>query len=390
MQGGSDVFRENGILRIAVDARPVNGTHLRGMGKYVREVVSRGAKRGQSRWLLLANRPDLPLHRPDGDGLEWNVYRRRGDRFRRWEQLSLPRGAARWRADVLHCTANCLPWWQPVPTVVTLHDTILWDSQEEGPPDAFFLGRLLPSAYRRCAAIITISESSRRDIINRWPIFQGKLHVIPHGISDRYIEDSIIPRSGSLAEIGIHRPYLLYVGGSNPRKRLNWAIQVLASLADPRVSLVACGVEKATQEKTRETISEELRPRILFAPFIAEELMPSLYQNAVAVLYPTLYEGFGFPALEAQAVGSPVLFSALGSLAELQGPGAIVLPPHDLGAWVNVCERLVAERGQGAIPDQRSRDWARGFSWDVCAARHLEVYRMVAADRGRGSGAANH
>jgi glycosyltransferase involved in cell wall biosynthesis len=382
MQRGSDVFRENGMLRIAVDARPVNRIHLRGMGKYVREVVSRGAKRGQAEWLLLGDRPDLPLHRPEGDGLEWSVFRRRGDRFRLWEQLSLPRHATRWRADVLHCTANALPWWQPVPTVVTLHDTILWDSQEEGPPDAFFLGRLLPSAYRKCAAIITISESSGRDIINRWPMLQDKLHVIPHGISDRYLENSIKPQSESLAEIGIRRPYLLYVGGSNPRKRLNWAIQVLESLVDPRVSLVACGVEKATQEKVREAISDELRPRILFAPFIAEELMPSLYQNAVAVLYPTLYEGFGFPALEAQAVGTPVLFSALGSLAELQGPGAIVLPPDDFEGWVNVCRRLAAHRGQGGMPDERSRDWARGFSWDTCAARHLEVYRMVAADRG--------
>ena len=378
------------MLRVAVDARPINRTHLRGMGKYVCEVVERGAKSGRAHWLLLADRPDLPLHRPDGDGLEWNVCRRRGDRFRRWEQLSLPRGASIWRADVLHCTATALPWWQPVPTVVTLHDTILWDSQEEGPPDAWFLGRLLPSAYRRCAAIITISENSRRDIISRWPMLQGKLHVIPHGIGDKYLEDSMNPQPESLAEIGIRRPYLLYVGGSNPRKRLAWAIQVLESLADPRVSLVACGVEKVTQVKIRETMSEELRPRILFAPFVAEDTMPSLYQNAVAVLYPTLYEGFGFPALEAQAVGTPVLFSALGSLAELQGPGAIVLPPDDFDAWVATCRRLVAERGETVAPDQRSRQWAKRFSWNVCTERHLEVYRTAAAGRCKVGAAAEH
>src|SRR5262249_46173389 len=96
-----------------------------------------------------------------------------------------------------------------------------------------------------------------------------------------------------------------------------------------------------------------------------------------------LYEGFGFPALEAQAVGTPALFSALGSLAELQGPGAVVLPPQDLSSWVEVCRQLVAERGEQPQPRQEARCWARQFSWQVSAARHLEVYRLAAATRRR-------
>ena len=376
------MFHGHDKIRVAVNARPMNRVHLRGMGKYVREVVDRGARSGQVQWMLLADRPDLPFHKPDGDAFELNVFRRQGDRFHRWEQVSLPRNATTWGADVLHCTATSLPWWQPVPTVVTLHDTIPWDSEDEGPPDGWYLGRLLPSAFKRCAAIITISESSRRDILRTWPMLEEKLHVIPHGINDAYLEASIDSRCGTLAEIGVRRPYLLYMGGSNPRKRLDWAIRVLEGLADSRVSLVACGVEKATQEKTRALIRDELRPQVHFTPFVAESTMPSLFQNAVAVLYPTLYEGFGFPALEAQAVGTPVLFSALGSLAELQGPGAIVLPPHDLGAWVSACRHLVAARGDSPSPDQRSRSWAKGFSWDVCAERHFEIYRIVAAHRG--------
>jgi hypothetical protein len=134
------------------------------------------------------------------------VFRRRGDRFRRWEQISLPRRAMRWRADVLHCPATGMPWWQPVPTVVTLHDTILWESEEEGPPDAFYLGRLLPSAYARCAAIVTISESSRRDILRIWPHLEEKLHVIPHGIGDAYLGSVDAPLPESLRGLGIAPP----------------------------------------------------------------------------------------------------------------------------------------------------------------------------------------
>ncbi len=375
-----DLSQRDFHLRVAVDARCLNRPLLGGLGKYLRELVDRGIRWGQVEWLLLADRPDFPLHVDQGGSLKTNVFRRRGDRFCRWEQVSLPWSASKWRADVLHCPANWLPWWQPIPTVVTLHDTIMWDTSEEGPPNGWYLGRLLPAAYRKCEAIITDSETSRRDIINKWPMLDEKLYVIPLGINDRYLDESIEPRPALFREIGVSRPYLLYMGGSNPRKRLDWAIRVLEGLADLQVSLVVCGVEKSTQERVRETIKYELRPRVCFPPFVPEADMPSLYQSAVAVLYPSLYEGFGLPALESQAVGTPVLFSALGSLAELRGPGAIVLPPEDLAAWVNVCRRLVNQRGEATIPDQRSRRWSRDFSWDACAERHIEIYHMVTAD----------
>lgn len=120
--------------------------------------------------------------------------------------------------------------------------------------------------------------------------------------------------------------------------------------------------------------------------------MPRLYQNAAAVLYPTLYEGFGFPVVEAQAVGTPVLHSAVSSLTELQGPGSVVLPVEDLGAWVDACRALVAERGRTPQPNETSRQWARRFSWEASAERHLEVYRRAAGRDGRsscGTGARN-
>jgi alpha-1,3-rhamnosyl/mannosyltransferase len=113
--------------------------------------------------------------------------------------------------------------------------------------------------------------------------------------------------------------------------------------------------------------------------------MPALYQNAVAVLYPTQYEGFGLPALEAQAVGTPVLFSDVSSLSELKGPGAVIMPPNDLDAWVGTCRNLMAARAEAPEPDQTARAWARRFSWDSFAKRTVEVYRDVIAKHGRTS-----
>jgi glycosyltransferase involved in cell wall biosynthesis len=369
------------VIRIAVDARCLNRSHLRGMGKYLQKVVEYGARSGEVAWTLFADRPDLPFHAPEVGDLEVDVFDWKGYRFHSWEQAALPWHTSRCGASVLLCPATTLPWWQPVPTVVTLHDVLPWNEREAGRPYGFYLGRLLPLAYRKCAAVITVSECSRRDILALWPDFHEKLYVVPHGMADRYQQQSARTPNDPLRAIGIRRPYLLYVGGELPRKRLAWAIRILEALADARVNLVVCGLEEASHDRIRETIPHDIRPQVLLAPFISETDMPCLYRDAAAVLYPTLYEGFGLPALEAQAVGTPVLFSALGSLAELCGPGAIVLPPWDLGAWVDACTRLVVRRGEDPSPDEASRRWARQYSWDECAKRHLDIFRRVATDR---------
>jgi alpha-1,3-rhamnosyl/mannosyltransferase len=87
--------------------------------------------------------------------------------------------------------------------------------------------------------------------------------------------------------------------------------------------------------------------------------------------------------LEAQAVGTPVLFSDVSSLSELKGPGAVILPPHELEAWVTTCRRLVAARAESPEPDESARAWARRFSWDAFAERTVDVYRSVIAKNGR-------
>jgi glycosyltransferase involved in cell wall biosynthesis len=369
-------------MRVAVDARDLNRAHLRGMGRCLWELVARGVSHGV-RWELLTDRSDLPLHLPDVPGLGVHVFECRGYRFHAWEQWALPRKVAKLGVDLLHGTSMRLPWWQPLPTVVTLHDTIPWRGNEPTWSRGWYTDCLVPRALRKCAAIITVSAASRRDILALWPDLEGKLTVIPNGVGDAYLGDRAESLSLALEAIGVRRPYLLYWGGTIPRKRLDWAVKVLEGLADPEVRLVLCGVEREAHERVRESLPAGVRQQVCFAPFIAEADMPRLYQNAVAVLYPSLYEGFGLPALEAQACGTPVLFSALGSLAELQGPGAVVLPPEDLGAWVNACRTLLAGRRESPVPDERARTWARSFSWDACVERTLAVYRQVLARVGK-------
>ncbi|HWI18399.1 MAG TPA: glycosyltransferase, partial [Vicinamibacterales bacterium] len=151
-------------MRVAIDARCLNVDHLRGMGKSIYEFMQRTASSGAIEWHLLSNRPDLPMHVPS-DACRVSVFETRGYRFNTWEQYSLPAAASKLGADVLHAPATTAPWWQPVPTVVTVHDAIPWQGNDPAWPAGFHRDRLLPAAYHKAGAVITVSNTSRRDIL---------------------------------------------------------------------------------------------------------------------------------------------------------------------------------------------------------------------------------
>jgi len=370
-------------LRVAVDARSLNVEHLRGIGKSMHEIVRRTAPTAVE-WHLLSNRPDLPFHSPT-DRAEVTLFETRGHRIHAWEQWALPRCARRIAADILHAPATSAPWWQPVPTVVTVCDTIPWQSQSDNDSmwsPGVYRDRLIPAAYQRAAAIITISNSSRRDILARWPALKPKLHVVPLGVDERYLDAEPDSRPLVIGDRVVTEPYLLYLGGADPRKRLLWALQAWwTGAAAKTTTMVVCGVEQSAQAHFRDSVPRELQDQLLLAPFISEDEMPRLYMRATAVLYPSLYEGFGLPVVEAQAAGTRVLFSDVGSLAELNGPGAVVLPVDDLAAWTKSIDMLVQSRSAKSGPDRIARAWARQYSWDASVDRVLDVYHAVAESR---------
>lgn len=371
------------FLRVGIDARCLNTTHPRGMGKYVSELITHVSPAENLDWRYFADRPETIFHNPQGEGGDVELFNMKGYRFHAWEQLGLPWRAWRTGVQVLHCAATTLPYWQPVPTVVTLHDTLPWKKDISDPYEKWYRHSLIPSAYRKCAAVITISNSSRQDILDLWPWLEHKLHVIPHGVTDIYLNTEKFSLSPPMLKLIGGSPYFLYIGGAIERKRFAWAVRIFEQLNFRNLKLVVCGFSELERDKTYNALKPELRSRVCFLPYIGENDMPSLYQQAVAVLYPTLYEGFGLPALEAQAVGTHVLLSDLSSLSELKGPGAEVLPVDDLDAWVRTCQRLLAQRVTSQNPNQAARSWAQQFSWNLSANHHLEIYRSLLSPASR-------
>lgn len=367
-------------LRVGISATSLNTSHLRGMGKYLLEMCSQAQPDDQLAWTLFAQDASKPMHLPRGQQVVADVFDYPGDRFSLWEQIGLPSRLGRHRLDVLHWAENTMAWWQPCPAVVTIHDTIPWEVELPTRWARWYWHELMPAAFRRCAAVITISESSRRDILARWPDLEPKLSVIPHGIEAAYFDAPTGPLPASLAASLGGARYAVYLGGPMPRKRFDWAVKVLAAQPDEALKLVACGFGAEARETARRALPAELRARVLFSEFLSDAELLALYRGAVAVLYPTLYEGFGFPAVEAQAAGVPVVFSPLGSLTELVGPLTTLVPADDLAAWAAALhEAATLPAAARADKAARASAWAQRFRWSESWRQHLAVYRRVAS-----------
>jgi len=365
-------------LKIGVVARCLNTEHLRGMGKYVFELLRNSEQHSDLKWHLFGDDVRYSMVTPPSNRIISEIFTFRGDRFRAWEQLGLPLRTCRLDIDLLHATEGALPLWQPRPTVVTVHDTLAWEERPDTLGARTYWDHLMPAALKKSAAVVTISECSRTDILKRWPWLEPKLTVIPHGIDQEYFmpaDDTPLPVA-LLLQLG-DAPYAVYLGGPMKRKRAEWAIKVTAASRQPNLKLVMCGFGAAARREANANLAPELQGRVLFAEFLSDAELRALYRGARAVLYPTLYEGFGFPAVEAQAAGVPVIFSALGSLGELVGPLAMVVPPHDLQAWVAALEETALGGERRAQQVRAANVWARRFAWSESFDKHLAVYQCV-------------
>ena len=369
----------NQPVRVGMVARCLNSEHMRGMGKYVYELLAHGRQQPALQWRLYGDDPRYGMLTPPDSTAEVDIFPFRGDRFQAWEQLGLPLRARSNQLDLLHCSEGSLPLWQPIPTVVTVHDTLAWEERDDTAGARLYFDRLLPAALKASTAVITISANSQTDILARFPWLEHKLSVIPHGIDAAFFDAT----TTDVAPAGLWQrlagaPYALYVGGPMQRKRADWAIAAFAACQQPDLKLVLCGFGSAARRTAEQALEPQLRGRVLFAEFVSDAELRALYRGARAVLYPTLYEGFGFPALEAQAAGTPVLMSALGSLKELIGPLAMVLPAHDLVAWSAALDQACQLGETRAALAAKTAPWVRQFVWQTSFERHHALYRRVA------------
>lgn len=365
------------MMTIAVDARTLNRPRLRGIGRYLHEVLQRLTLNYGVKVIAYGDRPDFPFHIAPAisDRVSVKLMDPRGYRFASWEQVALPYKVWRDRAEMVFFPGNTGSVVCGKPTVVTLHDTFPWDYPVPG-ASWFYWHVLQPLVYHNAAKIITVSGFSKGEIVKRWPRLAKKTVIISHGLGQNFccldgeIDKSQIP-------VDEERPYVLYVGGDDPRKRFEWALEVFihARKVIPELRMVALGMGSAHGVDSLVKKRGAVGSSIIVLPPVPDDVVPRLYRRAICVLYPTLCEGFGFPVLESNAMGTPIMLSPVGSLAELTGPANVFLPEYDLDAWITAVSHAYRRRWPERNPNTMAVAWARGFSWDRASERHFEVIK---------------
>lgn len=270
--------------------------------------------------------------------------------------------------------------------IVTCHDLIplvLADAYLSPLPGARWLQRERDKArYATAARVIAISHATRRDLVERLEIAPERIDVVHHGVDhQRFTTEAFPEERAQLAQnYAISGPYLFYLGAGDARKNLPLLVEAYAQSGVAKdVKLVLAGpISKSQRESLRLTASAAgVDARVDLLGYVDERLVPALYRQCLAHVFPSSYEGFGLTVLEAMACGAPTLTTAFSSLGEVAGDAALTLHELSVEALAHELRRLVGDSALQADLRRRGAEHARGFTWQRCAAETLSCYQRA-------------
>jgi glycosyltransferase involved in cell wall biosynthesis len=284
-------------------------------------------------------------------------------------------------AELFHATEHLLPPLHDVPTVLTVHDMIfkLFPEHQKS-LNYWYLNATMPMYCRRAHAIITVSESSKRDIVAHYGIAPEKVTVVYEAAAPEFLRGSQAAVELARKHYSLPEHFLLHVGTIEPRKNLSRLVEGLHLLRERglEIPLVVVGAKGWLYDELFRRVEElEIGDDILFPGYVAANDLPALYGAATAAVVPSVYEGFGLPVLEAMACGTPVISSDTSSLPELGGEAAYYFDPYDLEGMANAIREIWTDADLRADMSQRGLEQAASFSWERAADETLRVYERT-------------
>jgi glycosyltransferase involved in cell wall biosynthesis len=305
--------------------------------------------------------------RPDG-GLRAHLARMM------WTQLALRRRLASDRADVLVNTIPEGPLVSAVPQVTVVHDLIPLDFPDAYPRQQLYFRRLVPAMLRRARMVVAVSEATRRRVLDAYGLPPARVRTILNGFdADRFSADGPALGDGGL-------PYVLFVGNVLPHKNLPRLVEAVARVTvSMPARLVVAGAGRPRAIAQLRALAERVRATVEIRSTLPPAELPPLLRGARALVLPSLAEGFGLPAVEAMACGTPVIASNVSALPEVVGDAALLVDPLDVAALGDAIARVLSDDRLRKELSARGRERAARFSWSRCGAAMLDVAREVAA-----------
>jgi glycosyltransferase involved in cell wall biosynthesis len=368
------------VRTIGVDATPLLGERS-GVGNYsARLLAAQLETEPEQEFLLYSNRLLENLEPALARAQKIPGYFPRSRWL--WMQMTLPKIIRQTNPDICHFTNALAPLWLNRPYVLSIHDATLFLYGRYHPRTRLLAIRLmLPLVVRRAAAIITVSHSARQDLQRILKIPEEKIHVV-YEAAPKHFQQVTNPTELSRIQKKYNLPeqFLLYVGTLEPRKNLTRLVRALGRLkaqGQPQ-KLVMAGPWGWSMDDFQQQIEElDLKESVQLLGYVPEEDLPGLYSLATIFVFPSLYEGFGLPPLEAMACGTPVLSSKNSSLAEICGDAAYLVDPRNEESLVEGLQRLLTDEPLRETLKESGSKRAAEFSWERAAKETTAVYNKV-------------
>jgi glycosyltransferase involved in cell wall biosynthesis len=292
-----------------------------------------------------------------------------------WKHVALPLALTRDHIDVFHSPTGTLPLLAPARQVVTMHDLFAALHPEWFQPRA---GLSLRLAQRRAARtaqrVIAVSERTRRDVVERYRVPSERVEVVYNGVDHHRFYRAEVDPEAVARKYGVRHPFVLCVGSLMPWRNAPRLLRAVARLGG--YGLLFVGRDIWGTDPTARLAAERGWDWARFAGYVPDSDLPTLYAAASVFAYPSLYEGFGIPPLEAMACGTPVVASTAGALPEILGDAALLVDPYDEDA---VAQAIAAAGRDDGTLQRRGLERAARFSWPRAADETWQVYRHATA-----------
>jgi glycosyltransferase involved in cell wall biosynthesis len=369
-------------MRIAIDGRKLRDY---GIGTYVRNLLRQLARQDSlSEYVVFCRAIDC----------DW--IEELGPRFRAVietagpysvaEQFTLPIALRREGAELFHAPHYVLPPMTPCRSVVTIHDCIHLRFPQYLPSKlgyAYARGQMW-AATHQAARVITVSEASKRDILRYFRVPESRIDVIYNAIDDRFWQEpTAVEIQQTRERYRLTDPFVLYAGNIKPHKNLERLIEAFHLMRHDNpdlanVQLLIIGDEISKYATLRRAVHRhKLHKHVRFFGFVSDQTLAALYRLADVFVFPSLYEGFGLPPLEAMASGTPVIASNVSSLPEVVGSAAYMIDPYEPGSIAEGMRRVLTDAPLRADLRLRGLARAREFSWERSIKRVREIYDEV-------------
>lgn len=373
-------------MRIGIDARYIYD-HFPGIGRYCYHLIRALNELEHEHTLILLTHPGLPNTRYDLYALSQDERVQTHPTtvwpFSLAEHWHIPRLARSLRLDVLHSPYYIKPYvGLSCPSVVTIYDLIGQRLPEMLSWHSRYLFNLLNGlAARRASRVLTISQSTRDDVLHFYHIPPERVVVTPLAADQCFRPQSAETIAALHATYGLPDRYMLYLGANKPHKNLVRLLEAWEGVnlsAYPGMVLVIAGHYDPRYPEARVLVEQRgLAGRVMFVPHVQEQDLPALYSGAYGFVFPSIYEGFGLPPLEAMACGTPVLCARASSLPEVVGEAARLFDPYCIEELRGTLQQLLDTPALREHLHERGLERARCFSWRQTALGTLAVYEEV-------------